>query len=63
MLSIDIPSGWEADEGNVHSIFTPGYLISLGIPKKCSESFKGEHYLGGRFVPESICKELNISLP
>jgi hypothetical protein len=33
------------------------------MPKKCSEHFKGEHYFGGRFVPEEICKELQIELP
>lgn len=33
------------------------------MPKKCSEGFEGEHYLGGRFVPESVCEELGIILP
>lgn len=56
VLSVDVPSGWDANEGNLHGIFVPGYLISLGMPKKFSEGFKGEHYFGGRFVPESICK-------
>ena len=36
ILSIDVPSGWDANEGNVHKLFTPAYLISLGMPKKCS---------------------------
>lgn len=60
VLSVDIPSGWDANLGNIHKLFTPKYLISLGMPKKCSEDFKGEHYLGGRFVPESIMQELGI---
>jgi NAD(P)H-hydrate epimerase len=41
ILSVDIPSGWDANEGNIHNLFTPRYLISLGLPKKCSEDFKG----------------------
>lgn len=63
VLSIDIPSGWDANEGNIHSLFVPKYLISLGIPKKCSEKFEGEHYLGGRFIPEKILEELEIEIP
>ena len=58
VLSVDIPSGWDANEGNIHSLFTPNSIISLGIPKKCSESFKGEHFYGGRFIPDKILKEL-----
>lgn len=54
VLSIDIPSGWDANEGNINSLFVPKYLISLGIPKQCSEKFEGEHYLGGRFIPPSV---------
>ena len=52
IASIDIPSGWNVDEGNVNNVFTPEILISLTLPKKCAESFKGAHYLGGRFVPK-----------
>ena len=33
------------------------------MPKKCSENFKGEHYLGGRFVPPKVCEEVGIVLP
>ena len=63
VLSVDIPSGWDANLGNIHNLFTPKYLVSLGLPKKCSEDFKGEHYFGGRFVPESVRQELGIELP
>jgi NAD(P)H-hydrate epimerase len=63
ILSVDIPSGWDANEGNIHQTFTPAFLISLGLPKQCSEGFKGEHYFGGRFVPECLCKELEVVLP
>jgi NAD(P)H-hydrate epimerase len=56
ILSVDIPSGWDANLGNVHNLFTPQYLVALSIPKKCCENFNGEHYLGGRFIPEKIKK-------
>lgn len=56
ILSVDIPSGWDANTGNINNLFTPKYLISLGIPKKCSETFQGEHYLGGRFIPPKIAE-------
>jgi NAD(P)H-hydrate epimerase len=36
ILSIDIPSGWDANEGNINNLFIPKYLVSLSIPKKCS---------------------------
>ena len=36
ILAIDIPSGWDANDGNIHGVFVPKYLISLGVPKKCS---------------------------
>jgi NAD(P)H-hydrate epimerase len=63
ILSIDIPSGWDANNGNINNLFEPKYLISLGIPKKCSETFKGEHYLGGRFIPPKIINELQLDIP
>ena len=52
IASIDIPSGWDVDKGNVHKLFTPEILISLTLPKLCAQDFQGAHYLGGRFVPE-----------
>jgi len=51
ICSIDVPSGWNVDEGNLHNTFTPEMLVSLTAPKKCAEDYKGTHYLGGRFVP------------
>lgn len=36
IFSVDVPSGWDANEGNVHNLFTPNWLISLGMPKKFS---------------------------
>jgi NAD(P)H-hydrate epimerase len=56
IVSIDVPSGWDSNKGNINKLFTPKYLISLIIPKKCSHNFEGEHYLGGRFIPKKIAK-------
>jgi NAD(P)H-hydrate repair Nnr-like enzyme with NAD(P)H-hydrate epimerase domain len=33
---VDVPSGWDANEGNIYKLFEPKYLISLGMAKKCS---------------------------
>lgn len=51
ICSVDVPSGWNVDEGNVNNTFTPDMLVSLTAPKKCAKDFQGAHYLGGRFVP------------
>ena len=52
VLSIDIPSGWDIEKGNVDNSFEPEYLISLTLPKEGSKNFKGKHFLGGRFLPK-----------
>ena len=38
----------------------PYLLVSLTAPKLCSKSFKGEHYLGGRFLPPSLANKYNL---
>jgi len=44
----------EDDQGKSETIdtFTPDALISLTVPKLGVREFKGQHWLGGRFVPE-----------
>lgn len=59
-LAVDIPSGWDANEGNIKGLFTPAYLVSLGMPKLAMQGFKGRHFLGGRFIPPTLAEELNI---
>ena len=59
VVSIDVPSGWNVDLGDIskgQAFCEPQVraLVSLTAPKLCAKSFKGIHYLGGRFVPESI---------
>jgi NAD(P)H-hydrate epimerase len=49
VLSVDIPSGWHVDEGDVHKTnFIPDAVISLTLPKKCMLNYAGVHYVGGR---------------
>jgi NAD(P)H-hydrate epimerase len=51
VLSVDIPSGWDVEKGDVYSTgFVPKAVISLTAPKLCMKGFSGLHYLGGRFV-------------
>lgn len=60
-FAVDIPSGWDVEEGDIHKIgFMPDFLISLTAPKKCARHFTGRHFLGGRFVPPGIVKEYNL---
>ena len=60
IISIDIPSGFDINNGNIFNTFIPKVLISLTLPKLCSKSFKGEHFLGGRFVPKKLFEHFNL---
>lgn len=64
IASIDIPSGWNVEQGPIGDIFLePELLISLTAPKLCARYFTGKnHYLGGRFIPENIEKEYELEL-
>jgi NAD(P)H-hydrate epimerase len=65
VASIDIPSGWHVEEGDVNGIgLKPELLISLTAPKLCSVHFNGKyHYLGGRFVPKPMQDKYALNLP
>jgi len=65
VVSVDVPSGWDVEEGDVHGIgIMPDVLVSLTAPKKCAAHFTGrKHFLGGRFVPASMRKTRNIVIP
>lgn len=65
IASIDIPSGWDVDEGSDGKALalSPRMLISLTSPKLCAKGFKGAHYLGGRFVPPEITQKFSLRLP
>jgi NAD(P)H-hydrate epimerase len=64
ILSVDIPSGWDVEKGNVTNLgINPHVLVSLSAPKPCSQYFTGLHYLGGRFVPPKLAAELQFEVP
>ena len=49
VLSVDIPSGWHVENGDVYNTnFTPSAVISLTLPKECMSGYKGVHFIGGR---------------
>jgi NAD(P)H-hydrate epimerase len=53
MVSVDIPSGWDVEQGNTAGVgLEPDVLVSLTAPKEGVKAFKGRHFLGGRFVPK-----------
>jgi NAD(P)H-hydrate epimerase len=55
IVSVDIPSGWDVEEGNVEGVgLNPDVLISLTAPKEGVRRYTGRHFLGGRFVPKYI---------
>lgn len=68
IFSIDIPSGWDVENGPITSnttekAITPDLLISLTAPKLCAKHFNGEHhYLGGRFVPPDLQTKYQLNL-
>ncbi|XP_023225528.1 NAD(P)H-hydrate epimerase-like isoform X1 [Centruroides sculpturatus] len=63
LCSIDIPSGWDIENGDPNGL-QPEFLISLTAPKKCAKLFKGKyHWLGGRFVPPGLSSKYELNLP
>lgn len=67
VCSVDIPSGWNVENGpESDDSLKPDLLISLSAPKLCSkpEILKNaKHYLGGRFLPPGIIEKYNLTLP
>ncbi|KAJ7520190.1 hypothetical protein O6H91_20G071200 [Diphasiastrum complanatum] len=65
VVSVDIPSGWHVEEGDINGIgLHPDMLVSLTAPKLCARKFKGlHHFLGGRFVPPLIAEKFGLKLP
>ena len=63
IISVDVPSGWDVDEGDITgSGLYPDVLVSLTAPKLCTRFYQGKHYVGGRFVPPSIAEKYNIKV-
>jgi len=63
IASIDIPSGWDVNEGKKNSNFIPDMNVSLTLPKLGILDFCGFHYLGGRFVPNKMFIEMGLKKP
>lgn len=67
ILSVDIPSGWHVEDGNVSDNveyqFQPEILISLTAPKLCAKGYTGKHFIGGRFLPDFLGAKYNIQMP
>ncbi|KAL3512955.1 hypothetical protein ACH5RR_025672, partial [Cinchona calisaya] len=65
IVSVDIPSGWHVEEGDLSGDgIKPDMLVSLTAPKLCAKMFSGQHhFLGGRFVPPSIVDKFKLKLP
>lgn len=63
IASIDIPSGWDVEQGSADGL-QPDMLISLTAPKKSASLFRGRyHFLGGRFVPPALDRKYQLNLP
>ena len=68
LISLDIPSGWDVDQGpgevSEEMRLQPETLISLTAPKLCAKHFKGKHHiLGMRIVPTQLLKKYGVSFP
>ncbi|KAJ8610869.1 hypothetical protein CTAYLR_009131 [Chrysophaeum taylorii] len=64
VVSVDVPSGWDVDEGPEDSSLEPEVLVSLTAPKKCALKFYGQsHYLVGRYVPPAIQEKFGFKPP
>jgi hydroxyethylthiazole kinase-like uncharacterized protein yjeF len=49
VVSVDIPSGWDVENGDIHGTnFKPAAVVSLTAPKLCMRDYVGTHYVGGR---------------
>ncbi len=64
VAAVDVPSGWDVERGDTFKTgFAPALLVSLTAPKLCAKNFSGMHYLGGRFVPDSMAQKYQLELP
>ncbi|KAJ8732251.1 hypothetical protein PYW08_014981 [Mythimna loreyi] len=67
VCSVDIPSGWDVENGpGTGKALKPSLLISLSAPKLCAQDkyIEGaKHFLGGRFLPPGIVSKYFLRLP
>ena len=63
VLSVDIPSGWDVERGDVYGTgLVPAAVVSLTLPKQCMAGYAGSHYVGGRFMPHALAKGLGLAM-
>ena len=61
LISIDVPSAWDVNDGPIGERYLQlDMLISLSAPKKCTEHFKGVHYVAGNFIPPVIREKYHL---
>jgi len=64
LVSVDVPSGWDVDGGDLTGTnFRPDVLVSLTAPKLSSKKFRGRHFVGGRFLPPAIAEKYGVMMP
>ncbi|RCK56111.1 NAD(P)H-hydrate epimerase [Candida viswanathii] len=60
IVAVDIPSGWDVDDGPAGVDIGASVLVSLTAPKPAALKFTGSHYLGGRFINPHIAEKYDI---
>ncbi|KAF9161722.1 hypothetical protein DFQ26_004214 [Actinomortierella ambigua] len=64
IVSVDIPSAWDVEKGNINNSFHPEMLVSLTAPKEGARAFRGpHHFLGGRFISKKFDEKWGLNLP
>ncbi|KAF3985544.1 hypothetical protein FT663_05031 [Candidozyma haemuli var. vulneris] len=64
IVAVDIPSGWDVDEGAQEVDIGASVLVSLTAPKPCAQRFAAPgkvHYLGGRFITDDVAQRYDIA--
>ncbi|KAL7524601.1 hypothetical protein ACHAWF_001016 [Thalassiosira exigua] len=63
LVSVDVPSGWDIDGGDLTGTnFHPDVLVSLTAPKLSAKKFQGRHFVGGRFLPPAMAEKYGVNV-
>ncbi len=63
IFSIDVPSGWDIDDGNIYDTFWPAANISLGSIKPLMKGYNGVHYFSDHFMPRKLLSQFGVNNP
>ncbi|CAA9989549.1 pyridoxal 5'-phosphate synthase, putative [Plasmodium knowlesi strain H] len=65
VVSVDVPSGINIDGDTAGTALSVNseMNISLMLPKEGVRHYRKKHYLGGRFIPNSIVEKYNLKIP